>query len=133
MRRWINTSTYYPIQGVGLPTDLWVPSTPKVKPQNSKQVAIGLAKDIPNKNISITLEGYSKASRNIINYKAGASFLDFEDATTAENFDFQDKIVFGKGTSYGIELFLQRKFGKFTGWLGYTLSRPTGKFPKLAL
>ena len=66
--------------GVGLPTDLWVPATQSVKPQNSKQVAAGIAKDFEKQKFSVTLEGYYKEMDNIIAYKEGAlSFLAIED------------------------------------------------------
>ena len=38
----LNTST------IGLPTDLWVPITDKVKPQRSQQVALGVHYDLRN-------------------------------------------------------------------------------------
>jgi hypothetical protein len=109
--------------GIGLPTDLWVPATNKVKPQQSQQVALGLAKDLSDKNLTITLEGYYKWMKNVLNYKEGASFLDVNDNSDAEGqTDWQDNVVSGTGLSYGAEVLIQRKVGKFTGWIGYTLS-----------
>lgn len=109
--------------GVGLPTDLWVPATNKVKPQQSQQVALGLAKDLPSKNITITVEGYYKWMKNVLNYKEGASFLNVVDNSNTETQnDWQTKVVSGTGLSYGAEFLIQKKVGKFTGWIGYTLS-----------
>ncbi|WP_291150342.1 TonB-dependent receptor [Flavobacterium sp. UBA7680] len=109
--------------GIGLPTDLWVPATNKVKPQQSQQVALGLAKDLPNKNITITVEGYYKWMKNVLNYKEGANFLNVGDNSNPETQnDWQTKVVSGTGLSYGAELLIQKKVGKFTGWIGYTLS-----------
>jgi outer membrane receptor for ferrienterochelin and colicin len=109
--------------GIGLPTDLWVPATNKVKPQQSQQVALGLAKDLPGKNITITVEGYYKWMKNVLNYKEGANFLDVGDNSNAEaQNDWQTKVVSGSGLSYGAEFLIQKKVGKFTGWIGYTLS-----------
>lgn len=109
--------------GVGLPTDLWVPATDKVKPQQSQQVALGLAKDLPKKNLTITVEGYYKWMKNVLNYKEGANFLNAGNNTNAEaQNDWQDKVVSGTGLSYGAEFLIQKKVGKFTGWVGYTLS-----------
>ncbi len=109
--------------GIGLPTDLWVPATNKVKPQQSQQVALGLAKDFPNKNVTITVEGYYKWMKNVLSYKEGSSFLDINnngDADTQN--DWQNKVVSGQGLSYGAEFLIQKKVGKFSGWIGYTLS-----------
>jgi hypothetical protein len=61
---------------------------------------------------------------NVIEYKEGASF--FNSAT-----GWEDKVEVGKGKSYGAEFFLQKRKGKFTGMLGYTLSRTTRRFENL--
>ncbi|MBK6965924.1 MAG: TonB-dependent receptor [Bacteroidales bacterium] len=108
--------------GVGLPTDLWVPSTDRVAPQNSRQISGGFAKDLPAYNLTLTLEGYYKWSNNILGYKPGASFLLLDDPTEAQNFTWQDNVTAGSGTSYGAEFLIHRKTGKFSGWIGYTLS-----------
>lgn len=120
--------------GIGLPTDLWVPATNKVKPQQSQQVALGIAKDLPKKNLTITVEGYYKWMKNVLNYKEGASFLNVGDNTNPEpQNDWQTKVVSGTGLSYGAELLIQKKVGKFTGWIGYTLSWTWLQFDSLNL
>lgn len=119
--------------GVGLPTDLWVPATEKVKPQNSQQVALGLAKDFQDKNFSLTIEGYYKTMNNIIGYKEGASFLaiQVDGAEGAQSVSWEDNITSGDGESYGAEFLVQRKQGKLTGWVGYTLAWTTHQFDEL--
>ena len=102
-------------EGIGLPTDLWVPSTARIKPQTSQQIAAGLAKNIGPYEFSI--EGYYKQMDNLVSYKEGASFL-----FSVDNDTWEDKISQGSGESYGMELFAQRKTGQTTGWIGYTLS-----------
>lgn len=108
--------------GIGLPTDLWLPSTRRVKPQYSQQAAVGLAYTF-NNEFEVSLEGYIKDMRNVIEYKDGASF--------ASGADWEEQIEVGDGWAYGMELFIQRKFGKFTGWLGYTLSWSWRQFDNL--
>jgi hypothetical protein len=108
--------------GIGLPTDLWVPSTSRVRPQRSTQFALGLAKDFPERNLALTIEGYYKKSQDIIGYKEGASFLLIDDVESTDEVDYEDNITSGQGWSYGTELLLQRKVGRLSGWLGYTLS-----------
>ena len=102
-------------EGIGLPTDLWVPSTARIKPQTSQQIAAGLAKNIGPYEFSV--EGYYKQMDNLVSYKEGASFL-----FSVDNDTWEDKISQGSGESYGMELFAQRKTGQTTGWIGYTLS-----------
>jgi len=117
--------------GIGLPTDLWVPTTDRVAPQQSEQVAAGVAKDFNKSGLSLTVEGYYKTMKNIINYREGASFLLLDDPTTAEQVRWEDNVTAGKGWSYGAEILLQKKAGRFSGWAGYTLSWTQWQFPEL--
>lgn len=109
-----------------LPTDLWLPVTEKVKPMNSQQVACGLARTLKLKDedFEISVEGYYKWMQNLIEYGYGADFMD-------QSGVWEDKVETGKGWSYGSELFLQKKTGKFTGWIGYTLSWTWRQFNNL--
>lgn len=111
--------------GLGLPTDLWVPSTDRISPQTSEQIAVGIAKDFTERNLSFTLEGYYKNMNNIIGYKEGASFVLLDlgpNAQRTSEVDWQDNVTTGSGKAYGMEVMLQRKVGRLTGWVGYTLS-----------
>ncbi len=118
--------------GVGLPTDLWVPSSDNLKPQQSWQVAAGVAKDFLDQNFSLTIEGYYKGMSNIISYKEGASFLEADgSASSNDPYSYEKNITSGNGTSNGVEVLLQRKIGKLTGWIGYTLSWTKWQFDEL--
>lgn len=112
MTQYINLLTS---EALSLPSDLWVPSTAQVKPQQSWQVALGVAKTI-NDEYELSVEGYYKEMDNVISFKEGASFL-----FGLEN-DWQSKVTQGEGESYGLEFFFQKKRGRTTGWIGYTLS-----------
>jgi len=109
---------------IGLPTDLWLPVTDKIKPMNSEQFAIGTVYALNNKT-SLSLEGFYKTMNNLIEYKEGASFLSTND-------DWQDKIEQGKGWAYGIELLIDKKMGKTTGWIGYSLSWSERQFDNIS-
>jgi hypothetical protein len=99
--------------GNTLPTDLWVPSTYIVKPQKSWLYALGLFKNFDDNKIETSAEFYYKSMQNQIDYKEGY--------TPSLN-DPESEFVFGKGWSYGTELFVNKTRGRFTGWVGYTLS-----------
>lgn len=102
------------------PTDIWVPSSNNVMPQLADQIAIGYYQNFNKNMFSFTGEVYYKALQNQIDYRTGASnFL---------NELIEGEFVYGKGRSYGLELQLQKKKGKFTGWLSYTLSRALRTF-----
>jgi len=109
--------------GIGLPTDLWVPSTENVLPEESQQIAGGLAQTFRDQ-FEISVEGYYKWMQNLLEYKEGSSFF-------STNADWEDQLEFGKGWSYGGEVFLQKKTGKTTGWIGYTLSWTMREFENL--
>jgi hypothetical protein len=111
MQQYINLLTN---ENIGLPTDLWVPSTARIAPQESQQIAIGTAKTI-REEYEFSVEAYYKTMSNVISYREGANFLGVQNA-------WEDKIVQGKGKAYGLEFFVQKKEGKTTGWIGYTLS-----------
>ncbi len=117
--------------GIGLPTDLWVPTTDRVAPQQSQQVAAGFAKDFDKKGLTLTIEGYYKKMNNLINYKEGASFLLVNDPTSNTRVRWEDNVTIGQGWSYGTEFLLQKKVGKFSGWAGYTLSWTKWQFDEL--
>ncbi len=108
---------------IGLPTDLWVPATDEILPQRSHQVALGVSKHFQDK-YKISVEGYYKSMHNLIEYKDGSSFMEPEAK-------WENKVESGKGWSYGGEIFLEKKFGKLTGWLGYTLSWTERQFPNI--
>jgi hypothetical protein len=108
---------------LGLPTDLWVPCTDKVKPQKAKQYASGLAVSLKDE-YEISVEGFYKTMKNLIEYHEGTDFFNFKD-------NWEDEITTGDGESYGIEMFVRKSAGKTTGWLGYTLSWSNRTFPKI--
>ena len=65
-------------------------------------------------------EIYYKNLLNQIDYRDGAeSFL---------NNEIEGEFVYGTGKAYGFELQVQKKKGKFTGWISYTLSRSLRNF-----
>lgn len=108
--------------GSTLPTDLWVPSTFRVKPQLSWQYAVGLFKNLNSNQYETSVELYCKDMKNQVEYREGY---------TPTLSDPEEEFVFGRGWSYGSEFFINKVQGKLTGWIGYTLSWTWRKFPGL--
>lgn len=97
-----------------LPTDIWVPASKGVKPQIGDQIAAGYFRNFANNNWETSAEVYYKWLQNQIEFRPEANlFL---------NPNLEGQLAFGKGWSYGLELFIKKRSGKFTGWVGYTLS-----------
>ncbi len=107
---------------VTLPTDVWVPSSDRVKPQLGRLYAIGYFKNFSKNMFETSIEFYYKQMENQIEYREGAQ----PDEEVKNNTDNQ--FVFGKGWSYGAELFIKKSYGKLNGWIGYTLSYTNRKF-----
>jgi hypothetical protein len=116
MRQYIHLLTN---ETIGLPTDLWLPTTEKVKPQDAWQVAIGTAKTF-GKDYEFSVELYYKEMKNVIAFREGASLFQFQ--------NWEERVSQGDGTAYGAEFFVQKKTGKLNGWIGYTLSWANRQF-----
>jgi hypothetical protein len=112
-----------PNSTASLPTDIWLTSNAKIKPQNSTQYAIGLFKNFKNNEIETSVEVYYKTMNNQVLFKEGTQI--------ALNTNLDDVLAFGEGKSYGIEFFVKKNFGRLTGWASYTLSKTTQIFPAL--
>lgn len=106
---------------ISLPSDLWVPVTKLIKPMRSRQTAAGVFLD--EGDFEYSVEAYFKTMNNLLEYKDGASY--FNTST-----GWEEKVSLGRGWSYGLEFFVQKKLGKTTGWVGYTLAKAMRKFDK---
>lgn len=113
------------ISSISLPTDIWMPSTEVIRPQESNQYALGIFKNLKDNEYETSVEVYYKTMSNQIEYKEGSQ-------PTDNIYDNPDNaFTFGKGWSYGAEFFLKKSKGKLTGWIGYTLSWTWRQFKEI--
>lgn len=103
----------------GQPTDTWFPSTNNIEPLVASQVALGYFRNFKNNTYEFSVETYYKDMQNVTDYEDGTDIL--------LNEDIEAQILSGKGRSYGLELYLKKKQGRFTGWVSYTLARTENK------
>ena len=103
-----------------LPTDYWVPTTARLQPMRSWQLAAG-AYMKPSKHWLLSLEGYYKHSSHILQY---ASWSGLE--PPAANWDHT--VMDGEGRSYGVELDADYHVSSFSLHGSYTLSWSERKF-----
>ncbi|HRE57658.1 MAG TPA: TonB-dependent receptor plug domain-containing protein [Candidatus Kapabacteria bacterium] len=100
---------------VNLPTDLWFPSTKTILPSYSTQGILGIETLFGDNNSYLfSIEGYYKDMRNLYEYRDTASF--------SLLLPLESQFTQGRGEAYGVEVFLNKRLGDFTGWVGYTLS-----------
>ncbi|WP_082796062.1 TonB-dependent receptor [Flammeovirga sp. SJP92] len=97
------------------PLDVWSPSTNNIVPQRGDQYALGYFRNIKNNTFEFSTEVYYKPMRNLIDYINGADLL--------LNPYLEGDLLNSTGRAYGIEFYLRKKKGKYTGWLSYTLAR----------
>jgi len=102
------------------PIDLYVMSSNNIKPEIADQVSTGWFRNFDDNLFEFSAEVYYKWLQNQINYKDGAQLI--------ANQDVESQLVYGSGRAYGLELFLKKKYGRFSGWIGYTLSKTEDKF-----
>ena len=109
--------------GASLPTDIWYPSGKIPAPQLSDQIALGYEITLLKNKLFFSNEYYYKKTKNLLDFKDGAQLF--------VNDSLEREFIFGKGESYGTEFYLEKKQGKTTGWIGYTLSWSNRKFTEV--
>jgi hypothetical protein len=110
---------------VPVPFNTWNPSGYYLKPQIADQVAIGYFRNFRENTYELSVELYYKDMENITDFADNAEIFFNEDLTT----EFRQ----GKSWSQGLELYLNKKQGKLTGSVSYTLSKTMRKVPGVNL
>lgn len=108
---------------IGIPNDMWFPSTRIVKPEIADQISLGVKQSFFQDKLTVSLEGYYKYLQNQVDYEDGADIL--------LNPVIEAQILNGQGWSYGGELLVQANLGNFSGWLSYTLSKTQYQFDEI--
>lgn len=113
--------------GTGLPNDIWVPVTAKVKPIRSEQMEFGWYYEWDSqKKWTLSLESYYKKMQDLVEYQYGSDIIvDYQK-------NWQDVVVTGvDGRAWGIETMLQKKAGKLNGWISYTYAKSERQTPEI--
>ncbi|MCO6479659.1 MAG: TonB-dependent receptor [Phaeodactylibacter sp.] len=96
---------------LGLPTEVWVPSTENVAPQEGWQTGFSSIWSL-KKGWELSLEAYAKDMSQLLSYSEGALFLN----------DWEANVTAGRGRAYGLEGMLSKRLGKTRGWVAYSLA-----------
>jgi CarboxypepD_reg-like domain/TonB-dependent Receptor Plug Domain len=98
------------------PLDVWNPSSKNIKPQLGDQYTLGWFKDVgKDRQYELSIEGYVRYNQNQVDYINGADLL--------INRFLEGDLLSGQGRAYGLETYFQKKSGRLTGWVSYTLGR----------
>ena len=106
---------------ITFPTDFWISSSDKVKPQQGMQWAAGAFHFNKAHDIETSLEIYYKTFSHQVEFYKGI-------LNAMDNSSFDENLIFGKGRAYGAEFLIRKTKGKITGWVGYTLSKTEKSF-----
>ncbi len=101
------------------PVDIWQLSNSHILPQQAHNFSLGYFRNFDDNKWETSLEGYFRPIDNLVEYRDRAELL--------VNNHIETQILQGEGRAFGIELFIKRKVGRWTGWLGYTYSRTQRK------
>jgi len=110
---------------VPIPFNTWNPSGYYLKPQIADQVAIGYFRNFRENTYEVYVETYYKDMSNVTDFADNAEIFFNQDLST----EFRQ----GKSWSYGVEFYLNKKEGKLTGSVSYTLSKTMRKIPGVNL
>lgn len=108
---------------IGWSMDLIVPATKDFRPEHAHQVYLGGFWG--SQDYSASLGAYYKHLSRLVSYVSMLNYLSPYDVS------WQDDVDSGTGASYGLEAWLEKKHGRLTGTLSYTLSKTTRQFEKL--
>lgn len=98
------------------PLDVWTPTSNNIKPELADQWVLGYFRNFGKEQMfEFSVETYYRKTQNQIDYIDGADLL--------INEYIEGDLLTGIGRAYGMEFYLQKKVGKFTGWVAYTLAR----------
>lgn len=114
INQFIHQASY---SGTVLPMDIWILSSELLKPQNGWQASLGIFKNFLNNSYETSIEAYYRKMNNVVEYGPN----DVPENRIKNNPD--NVLIQGRGYAYGVELFINKKAGKFQGWIGYTYSR----------
>lgn len=105
------------------PAEIWIGSSNIVRPQASREVSAGLYKNFKENIFQTSIEFYHRRMQNQLLFGGGTM--------PAIDNSIEDRLIFGKGWSYGAELFIRKNRGKWTGSLAYSLAYAWQRYDSL--
>jgi hypothetical protein len=103
--------------------ETWIFSNNSIRPSYSHQFTVGWQGTFWKNILFAEVTGFYKTMHNLATYREGYSSLIGDE-------NWENRIApNGKGTSYGVEFFVKAAYGKWNGFIGYTLSKTTRQYP----
>ncbi|HKJ40793.1 MAG TPA: TonB-dependent receptor, partial [Sunxiuqinia sp.] len=121
MRQSVHMLSY---SGNSFPTDIWLPSNKNIDPAMSDQYSLAFVRSLGNGKYEFSLEAYYKEMSHLLAVKGGVRLVNTRQWD--ENVEKD-----GTGTSKGLEVMIQKKQGRTTGWISYTLAKTDRQFANI--
>jgi hypothetical protein len=99
----------------GFPTDFWMPSSLTVPPQKAYSLTLGYSRKTKDRTWEFSAELYCKILTDQMESTDGI----MTNFTSTQ--DIYSGIVYGRGRNFGLEILLNKKYGRLSGWISYTL------------
>lgn len=121
--------------GIGLPSDLWVPSTKKIPPQEAQQYTFQVEKRM-NNNLKVRGSVFYKFMKNLVEYRTAFDLYNPVLNNTRipifnNSRDWEDRVEVGVGQAYGVDLSCVWHYAKFDFILNYAHGYSFRKFEKI--
>ena len=122
--------------GIGLPLELWIPTTDQLAPEQSYQATASYKYEMSNR-FYLTADAYYKSVRNVIEYTSTLDLFNTfvndnnEESKFEAHNDWENSVSSGNGTSKGVEFFMHKHDGKFNFSAGYAYSKTDRIFEDL--
>jgi CarboxypepD_reg-like domain/TonB-dependent Receptor Plug Domain len=105
-----------------LPTDVWLPVSARSPRQTSRQLTLGLNYRLRD-SLHLHVEWYRKRSRGLVGFSEQNWRDLYPEGLLFDVSNWDSLALFGSGRGQGLELLLEKRAGRLTGLLSYTLSR----------
>ncbi len=122
--------------GIGLPTELWIPSTDRLPPEHAYQLALAYGGNLTD-NLRFEIAGYVKEMSNVVEYISPFdlfhTFLNFSDIDIKfdTNRDWENFVQSGESNSKGVEFSLKKTNGPLYFDISYVYSKTDRVFEGL--
>jgi len=108
--------------GIGLPTEFWFSANHIYKPQYSYNTSIAFDTYLFEKEYHVSAELYYKRLHHQVEYNGNV--FDF----VYSSYNLNDALLHGNGRNYGLNLMVEKRRGRITGWISYSVGRALRRF-----
>ena len=107
---------------MGLPTEFWFSASQNFPAQYDWNISLGFDTWFSNKMYHLTLEAYYKRLYHQQEYSGNVFDVLYS------SYDLQSMLLHGQGYNYGLNLLIEKRKGRLTGWLSYSWGRAMRRF-----